>query len=118
MDDSILFLFGTDCDLLPRKSYTMRADYERVVNAVAEATDLTKSQVLSKRKYQEVTDARWIVVYLLKEQGCYTPRIAEWMGMTTRNVNLILSAFAFRLSVEKQLRSNLESARKLLHQSE
>ena len=92
----------------------MRADYDKVVNAVAEAMDLTRNQVISKRKYQEVTEARRIVVYLLREMGHFSSRIAEWMGMTSRNVNLILSSMNYRIPREKQLRSNLEAARNYL----
>lgn len=103
-----------------RKRYTdttdthMRADYDKVVNAVAEAMDLTTSQVVSKRKYQETTEARRIVVYILREMGYCSNRIAIWMGMTSRNVNLILSSMNYRIHREKQLRTILESARKYL----
>ena len=92
----------------------MRADYDKVVNAVAEAMDLTTTQVVSKRKYQETTEARRIVVYLLREMGYCSSRIAMWMGMTARNVNLILSSMHYRIPREKQLGSILESARKNL----
>lgn len=92
----------------------MREDFNKVVNAVADAMDLTFNQVVSKRRYQEVTDARWVAVFLLKEKGYYSSRIAEWMGMTTRNVNLIHSAMNSRLPNEKQLGNILEEARKYL----
>lgn len=92
----------------------MNADLERVVNAVAEATDLRPCQILCRRRFQETIDARWIAVYLLHDRGFYAPRIALWMGMTSRNVNLILTEMNKRLPMEKKLRSNLEAARKLL----
>lgn len=92
----------------------MRADYEKVVNAVAEAMELTTAQVMSKRKYQETTEARRIVVYLLREMGYCSQRIAMWLEMTTRNVNLILSSMNYRIPREKQLGIILESARKYL----
>ena len=96
----------------------MNKDLERVVNAVAEATDLRPCQILCRRRFQETIDARWIAVFLLNEKGYYSTRIAEWMGMTTRNVNLILSSIGLRLSTEKKLRSNLEMARKHLQRME
>ena len=92
----------------------MNKDLEDVVNAVAEATDLKPCQILCRRRFQETIDAKWIAVYLLREMGYYPPRIAEWMGMTTRNVNLIISEMNLRMSEKKQLRSNLELARKYL----
>lgn len=90
----------------------MNKDLDNIVNSVARAMDLLPSQILSKCKSQELTDARWIVVYMLREEGYYSARISEWMGMTSRNVNLIISAMNNRLQNEKRLRSNLESARK------
>lgn len=92
----------------------MNRDLEQVVNAVAEATDLSPCQILCKRRFKETIDARWIAVCLLNEKGYYSTRIAEWMKMTTRNVNLILSSIDLRLSTEKKLRSNLELARKYI----
>ena len=92
----------------------MNAEFEKIINAVAEVMDLRPCQILCKRKFKETIDARWIAVYLLAEKGYYSSRIAEWMGMTIRNVNLILSSIHLRLATEKQLRSNLEAARKYL----
>ena len=92
----------------------MNKDLEQIINAVAEATDLSPCQILCKRRFKETIDARWIAVCLLSEKGYYSTRIAEWMGMTTRNVNLILSSIGFRILTEKKLRRDLESARKYL----
>ena len=92
----------------------MNKDLEKIINAVADATDLRPCQILCRRRFKETIDASWIAVYLLSEKGYYSTRIAEWMGMTTRNVNLILSSISLRLSTEKKLRSNLESAKKYL----
>lgn len=92
----------------------MNNDLEAIINAVAEAMELIPCQILCKRRFQETIDARWIAVCLLSEKGYYSSRIAKWMGMTTRNVNLILSSMHIRLATEKQLRSNMEAARKHL----
>ena len=92
----------------------MNKDLDAIINAVAEAMDLKPSQILCKRKFKETIDARWIAVCLLSEKGYYSSRIAEWMRMTARNVNLILSSIHLRLATEKQLRNNLEAARKYL----
>ena len=108
----ILFLAqSVNC---PEKKDVMNKDFESIINAVAEAMDLRPCQILCKRKFKETIDARWIAVCLMSERGYYSSRIAEWMGMTTRNVNLILSSIHLRLTTEKQLRSNLEAARKYL----
>ena len=92
----------------------MNKEFESIINAVAEATDLKPCQILCKRKFQESIDARCIAICILSERGFYSSRIAEWLGMTTRNVNLILASVHLRLATEKHLRSNLEIARKKL----
>ena len=93
----------------------MNKDLESIINAVAEAMDLRPCQILCKRKFKETIDARWIAVCLLSEKGYYSSRIAEWMGMTTRNVNYILFSVETRLSLQDKALSNiLERARKEL----
>ena len=92
----------------------MNKEFESVINAVAEATDLRPCQILCKKKYQESIDARQIAICILSERGYYSSRIAEWMNMTTRNVNHILASAHLRLATEKHLRTNLEIARKIL----
>ena len=93
----------------------MNRDFELVVNAVADAMDLRPSQILRKNRYQETIDARWIVTYLLHEKGYYSARIAEWMGMTARNVNIILQSVSRRVSQGDAICRFLEIARKYLN---
>lgn len=93
----------------------MNADFELVLNAVANAMDLRPSQILRKTRYQETIDARWMVTFLLHERGWYAPRIAEWMDMTPRNVNAILTAMNKRLSQDDIIGRRLEIVRKYLH---
>ena len=93
----------------------MNADFELVVNAVADAMDLRPSQILRKNRYQEIIDARWMVTYLLHERGWYVPRIAEWMDMTPRNVNAILTSMNKKLSHDDIIGRRLEIVRKYLH---
>ena len=56
---------------------SMNKDFESIINAVADATDLRPCQILCKKRFKEIVDARWIVVYLLREKGIYPTRIAE-----------------------------------------
>ena len=93
----------------------MREDAEKIINAVANASDLRPCQILCKRRYPETIDARWIAVKLLREHGCYSSQIASIMGMTARNVNAILYRVNIRLSNgDVQLGNILEMARKYL----
>jgi chromosomal replication initiation ATPase DnaA len=99
----------------PEKKDVMNKDFEQVMNAVANAMDLRPCQILCKRRFQESTNARWMVVYLLHERGYCSARIAEWMGMTARNVNAILHSMSRRVSQEDAICRFLEIARKYLH---
>lgn len=94
---------------------TMRADFERIIKAVADAADLSPCQVLCKRRFPETMDARWIAVKLLKDEGFYTSQVARLMSMTTRNVNHIIYAVEIRLSHgDRSLKHLLETSKKHL----
>ena len=93
----------------------MRADFERIIKAVADAADLSPCQVLCKRRFSETMDARWIAVKLLKDEGFYTSQVARLMSMTTRNVNHIIYSVEIRLSNnDRSLEYLLETSRKHL----
>ena len=93
----------------------MKEELYRIIQAVADAADLAPCQILCKRRYPETIDARWIAVKLMREEGFYSSRIADFMGMTTRNVNYILFSVETRLSFHDKALSNiLERARKEL----
>lgn len=112
------FLFGIICDLSGVNGQTMRADFERIIKAVADAADLSPCQVLCKRRFPETMDARWIAVKLLKDEGFYTSQVARLMSMTTRNVNHIIYSVEIRLSKnDKSLEYLLETSRKHLRNS-
>ena len=93
----------------------MNRDLEDILNAVAEATDVRPCQMLGKDRFREIVDAKKIVVYLLRERGYYTHSIAEWLHMTPRNVNAILTSMHRRLPQDDIIGKNLERARKHLH---
>lgn len=112
------FLFGIICDLSGVNGQTMRADFERIIKAVADAADLSPCQVLCKRRFPETMDARWIAVKLLRDEGFYTSQVARLMSMTTRNVNHIIYSVEIRLSNnDKSLEYLLETSRKHLRNS-
>ena len=91
----------------------MREQFDRILNAVADASGVTISQIISKRRFPDSLDARWIVVKLLRDEGFYSSRIAELMSMSSRNVNHIIYAVEIRLSHnDKSLEYLLETSRK------
>ena len=70
--------------------------YSRVIKVVTELTGVTEEEILGKSKRQEVVDARWLVICLLKESGWSTHRIAESIGHPERTVNHALSGMTER----------------------
>ena len=93
----------------------MSERFDKIIKAVADASDLTCSQILSKRRFPDSLDARWIAVKLLKDDGFYSCRIAELMSMTVRNVNRIIYVVEMRLSHnDRPLKQLLEASRKHL----
>ena len=88
------------------------AYFERLVDVVAELSELTTDNILHGRKTDEVVDARWIIVQILREQGYHTTKIAQLMSMTQRNVTHILIAFQDRLDQYDSLfKSTYQKAR-------
>lgn len=76
----------------------MRKDYfQRVLDVVAQLSELSAEVILYGRKTDEVVDARWIIVKILHEQGYHTAKIALLLNMTQRNVTHILTIFQDRL---------------------
>lgn len=87
--------------------------FERLVDVVADLSELSANTILRGRKTDEVVDARWIIVQILKEQGYHTTKIAQLMGMSQRNVTHIVTAFQDRLDQYDSLfKSTYQRARK------
>ena len=59
--------------------YSMKRleDFSKVIKVVTELTDVTEQDILGKSRVQEVVDARWMVMYFLKERGFSTEEIAR-----------------------------------------
>ena len=95
------FLFLAHLMILTDKRtllYMYKKNYfERLVDVVADLSELSAYTILHGRKTDEVVDARWIIVQILKEQGYHTTKIAQLMGMSQRNVTHIVTAFQDRL---------------------
>jgi hypothetical protein len=91
----------------------MKQDYfDRLVSIVAELCELSVEAIMKGRKTDEVVDARWIIVRILKEQGYHTAKIALLMGMTQRNVTHIVTVFQDRLDgYDSLFKSTYQKAR-------
>ena len=71
--------------------------FTRLVNIVADLSDLPAETILHGRKTDEVVDARWIIVRIMYEHGYHTAVTAMLLKMTQRNVTHILNVFQNRL---------------------
>lgn len=112
---TILFSFGTICEIRVENIIEMDKEFQKILQVVSEVTGLAPCEILCKRRYQETIDARWLMVQLMRDEGFYSSRIADYLSMTTRNVNHILFSVSIRLELgDKMLGKNLEIARKLM----
>ena len=92
------FCFGIPYDKSGKTHYMYKKNYfERLVDVVADLSELSANTILHGRKTDEVVDARWIIVRLLSEYGYHTSKIAMLMQMSQRNVTHILTVFQDRL---------------------
>lgn len=87
---------------------------KRVVEIVADETEVSCDRILSKDRVVEVVDARHIVVVALAKIGVYKSRIAHELRITPRNVQYILTYFDSRIACNKPLRNKYEIIAKRL----
>ena len=107
--------FGTIHEKPKEKGNDMKEEFNRIIQAVADVSELAPCQILCNRRFPETIDARWAVVKLMREEGFYSSRIADLMGMSARNVNHILFSTETRLMAgDKALSNILDKARKKL----
>lgn len=67
------------------------------MKVVTELMDVTDQDVLGKSRVQEVVDARWMVIYLMKEKGYSTKQIMTLMCHPERTINHAISNFEDRV---------------------
>lgn len=60
--------------------------FAEILECVAFETEITKEQILSKDKYQDVVDARYMLVHFCHEKGMYITDIARMMRFSRRAV--------------------------------
>jgi chromosomal replication initiation ATPase DnaA len=91
-------------------------DYcSKVIKVVAELMEVREEDILGKSRVQEVVDARWMVIVLMKEKGYSTKQIAPLMCHPIRTVNHALSCFSDRAKYSfNNLGNTLATARQLL----
>lgn len=83
--------------------------FNEILKAVSEETEVPADCILSKSSRTDVVDARWIVVFLLYKSGVYPIHIAEFLRITPRYVQYIISKFEERISSRHIMCINYET---------
>lgn len=71
--------------------------FSRVMKVVTELMDVTEQDILGKSRVQEIVDARWMVIYLMKEKGYSTQQIVPLMCHPERTINHAFNSFLDRV---------------------
>lgn len=82
--------------------------FAKKLTSVSYITEVEENEIISKSRKEDIVDARYLLVYLLYEEGIYPCHIAEMINCSKRNINSIISSFKSRLSTRKLLRINYE----------
>lgn len=87
---------------------------ERVLELVADELEVAKEQIFSKSRSAETVDARHMAVKLLHANNVYPSKIAEVFGLTTRNIQYVITSFDSRIQTNRSLRNSYAKIAKQL----
>lgn len=85
--------------------------FEDILNTVCLVTEVSRAEILSDDRREEVVDARTILARLLSDEGFYVGEIAGLMRKTGPGIRYLLKGFEGRSRVRKLLRVNMGDAR-------
>ena len=90
-------------------------DFSKVIKVVTGLMDVTDQDILGNSRRQDVVDARWMVITLMRDKGYSTRQISRLMLKPERTINNALSQFSDRVKYSyNQLGSMLAIARQEL----
>lgn len=72
-------------------------DFSKVIKVVAELMDVTDQEILGKSRREDVVDARWMVILLMKEKGYSTHQISMLLLHPERTINHAFNSIADRV---------------------
>lgn len=72
-------------------------DFSKVIKVVTELTEVSEEAILGRSREAEVVDARWMVMYLMREKGYQPKQIAPLVHHPERTVNHAISCFSDRV---------------------
>ena len=67
--------------------------FAQILECVAFETEIAKEQILSKDKFQDVVDARYMLVHFCHKNGMYITDIARMMRFSRRAIEKMVSGF-------------------------
>ena len=70
---------------------------EHIIALVANTADLLIEEIKSTSRRPEIVDARYLAIYIMLQQGVQVNRIAEYMGMSERNIYHVKERFCDRV---------------------
>lgn len=88
--------------------------FAKILQVVAQETEVSAEQILSSKKDEETVDARYLLVHFLSRQGFSQSSIAKFICKNIRTVNNIITGFSGRQRNRKMFGINLENIRNTL----
>lgn len=70
--------------------------FEGIISIVSDLTDISREEMLSRSRRSDVTEARCLLVYLLRSQGVKPYKIALLLGIPERCVYYSITSFSMR----------------------
>lgn len=88
--------------------------FNKILAIVEEETEVSREDILSGSKKEEVVDARALFIFVLHMMGFYPVQISSLSGICSRCINPFISKFNDRKDERRILRINYESVVKQL----
>lgn len=66
---------------------------EQIISIVSDLTEISPDEIRSRSRRSDVTEARYLVIYLLRHQGVRTYKIAKMMGIPERSIYYAINAY-------------------------
>ena len=86
--------------------------FEKILNTVCLVIEVSRMEILSSNRREEVVDARTILVRLLSDEGFYVSEIAGLMKKTSPGIRYLLKSFESRSRMRKFLKINMNDIQK------
>lgn len=88
--------------------------FNRILEIVAQETEVAAEEIIGKGRTIEVVDARRILFFLLRKEGMYPSQIAKKTHKTSAAVRYLLSDVQERISANSMIEKTLKKVQKQL----